>query len=661
MRLGGRDSMTVLAGWLLGLACVLLLHRYVGIVHDSVLYLGQLLWLRHPEIFGSDLFFAFGSQAELSPFPRLLKAAVGTRPVAAFFMWSALGSLLAFAIAGWYCLSAALPKGQRYAAFLAVVCLPGIYGRGGAYHYGEQYFTSRPLGEAMCLVALGLLVRRRPLAAFRVPGGTLPKPPLQALAGGIIAWVFAVMQDRRWLHLAWLGLAAPLLAILQVAPFDGLFRRIDDEWLALLVRYGPTLFLQTWDWLAVNLLAFDIAILAIGWRLLPPPFAMLCKAGLVGLGVGMLASWLLGDVLALHLPLVLQTWRVQWLAHWLAMAAIGALLWRDIRDWDPLRGMVLAFACVLMWQAVLWFWLPALAAYLSWQRWRGPHAPLLKRSAAILVAGVATIMFLNAMGNEFLYFRIAHYRLDLFAFDRKVLAFPMLALGLALIGFESWCRTRWRGRCLLLVFALLPAFTAGVARWDARPPISLAMEGAAGMPDRFGTVIPADAQVYWDSDWLLGPWLILGRPSYFTGLQLAGMSFNRGTTLEGLRRAAVMRPLQDDSQHCQSRGLPAQQRERCHIGNAALRQACAPPDGGQAPDYLVLPYNQPQPAIGKWDIGDPVTGQTAITWRLYSCKDILRALGPQTFGGPAGRADPTHGPTSRPGETPATADRSKAR
>lgn len=641
---GLAGKMTVAAGWLLGLACVLLLHRYVGIVHDSVLYLGQLLWLRHPEIFGSDLFFAFGSQAELSPFPRLLDAAVGDRPVASFFMWSALGSLLAFAMAGWYCLSAALPAGQRYAAFLGVVCLPSIYGRGGAYHYGEQFFTSRPLGEALCLVALGLLARGRPIAAFAILAAAFPLHPLQVLAGGTIAWVSAVMRDRRWLHLAWLGVPVLALASLQVPPFDGLFRKIDPAWLTLLVRHGPNLFLTSWSGLAVNLLAFDVAILALGWRLLPAPFTTLCKAALVGLGVGMLASLVLADVLALHLPLVLQTWRVHWLAHWLAMAAIGALLWRDIRDGDPLRGMVLAFACVLMWQAVLWFWVPALAAYLSWQHWRGAHAPLLKRSTAILVAGVATIMFLNAMGNEFLYFRIAHYRLDLFAFDRKILAFPVLALGLALLGFEAWRRTRWRGRLLLWVFGLLPALGAGVARWDARPPISLAMEGATGMPDRFGTVIPADAQVYWDSDWLLGPWLILGRPSYFTGLQLAGMSFNRGTTLEGLRRAAVMRPLQDDSQHCHSRGLPAQQRERCHIGKAALRHACAPPDGGQGPDYLVLPYDQPQPAIGKWDIADPVTGQTAIRWRLYSCSALLRVLGPQLIGGRVPLAASSHGP-----------------
>ncbi|TXI76586.1 MAG: hypothetical protein E6Q44_15315 [Flavobacteriales bacterium] len=621
------EKVTTAAGWLLGLACVLLLHRYVGIVHDSVLYLGQVLWLRRPEVFGSDLFFAFGSQADLSPFPRLLDLAVGNTPFATFFLWGTLVSLLAFAFAGWYCLRGALPSGQRYAAFLGVACLPSIYGRGGAYHYGEPYFTSRTLGEAMCLVALGLLVRQRPLAAFAVLAMAVPIHPLQALAGGMIAWIFAVMQDRRWVHLAWLGLAAPMLAVLQVAPFDGLFQRIDSSWLMLLVQHGRNLFLQTWDWLAMNLLAFDVAILVLAWRMLPAPFATLCKAGLVGLGIGMLASLVLADGFALHLPLILQTWRVHWLAHWLAMAAIGALLARDIRTGDPLRAIALGFACVLMWQAILWWWVTAMVAYVTWPRWRGPHAGFIRRALAFLLAGVTLILFLNAMSSDFLYFRIAHYRLDLFAFDRKLLAFPVLALGLALLGVEAWLRARARGRWLLLALCVLPAVVAGAVRWDARPPITLAMERSEGMHERFGRTLPPDAHVYWDAEWLLGPWLILGRPSYYNGLQLAGQSFNRGTTFEGIRRSGVMQPLQQDSQRCQSRDLPLEERERCHIGHEALRQACAPPDGGGGPDYLVLSFDQPQPALGRWDIHDPVTGQVAITWRLYACNDILRTLG----------------------------------
>lgn len=627
MRHDSMSHMSVAAGWLLGLACVLLLHRYVGIVHDSVLYLGQLQWMRHPDIFGSDLFFAYGSQADLSPFPRLLEFAAGNVSPAGFFLWGALASLLAFAMAGWYCLSVALPRGQRYAAFLGVLCLPSIYGRGGAYHYGEQYFTSRTLAEALCLVALGLMLRGRPLAGFAALALAFPIHPLQALAGGTIAWVFAVTQDRRWLHLAWLGLPVLALAALRVPPFEGLFRRIDPEWLALLHDHGPNLFLQSWNGLAVNLLAFDVAILAMGWRLLPAAFAALCKAGLAGLGIGMLASFVLADVMALHLPLILQTWRVHWLAHWLAMATIGALAWRDIRGDDPLRAIALLFACVLVWQAAIWYWLAPLAAYLCWPHWSGARAVFPKRAIAALMAGLIGILFLNAMGNEFLYFRIAHYRLDLFALDRKVLAFPGLALGLALLGFEAWRRAQGRGRALLATLALLPTLLAGIARWDARPPVSVAMERSAGADNRFGIPLPPSAQVYWDSEWLLGPWLILTRPSYFSGLQRAGESFNRGTALEGTRRAGIMQPLQYESTRCQSRELPVQERDRCHIGDDALRHACAPPDGGKGPDYLVLAYEQPQPALGRWDILDPVTGQVAISWRLYGCPDLLRALG----------------------------------
>ena len=65
-----KHACSPLPGALLGLALLLLLHRYAGIRHDSILYLGQVQMERHPEALGQDLFFLYGSQSRYSLFPK---------------------------------------------------------------------------------------------------------------------------------------------------------------------------------------------------------------------------------------------------------------------------------------------------------------------------------------------------------------------------------------------------------------------------------------------------------------------------------------------------------------------------------------------------------------------------------------------------------------
>ena len=53
-----------------------------------------------------------------------------------------------------------------------------------------------------------------------------------------------------------------------------------------------------------------------------------------------------------------------------------------------------------------------------------------------------------------------------------------------------------------------------------------------------------------------------------------------------------------------------------------MQAACGPgQDAG--PDYLVLPYRQPEQEAGEWQLRNPDTGEDLIRYRLYDCKRVV--------------------------------------
>ena len=53
--------------------------------------------------------------------------------------------------------------------------------------------------------------------------------PLQVLPALAAAWIWLVQGDRRWLHLAWIGIIALALAT-QLTALHGLVARMDPIW-----------------------------------------------------------------------------------------------------------------------------------------------------------------------------------------------------------------------------------------------------------------------------------------------------------------------------------------------------------------------------------------------------------------------------------------------
>ena len=622
-----RDAVSALAGVVLGLTMVLLIRRYGGINQDSILYLGQGLLQRSPEVFAPDLFFAHGSQGQYTLFPRLIAWAFDWASPPMVFLWGGLAGLLVFAAAGWYCLRALLPEGQRYWGWLGVLCLPSMYGMAGMFGYHEPFFTPRPIAEALCLLCVGLLARDRWMPAVACIVLAAMFHPLQALAATLIVWPWAIMRDRRWLHAAWLAIPIAALAGAGVKPFEGLFHPIDPTWLADLRQLTGQLFLSEWGQQGLIVLLFDALLLTYASRTLRGPLATWCTAGLAGLALGITASLILVDGLHLALPAGLQLWRVQWLAHWLAMAGVATILYRDFHERAHARGLLLALTALLVWMAGGWAWMPLAALYAAWPVLfrQGRHSGLLPLLTGLFAFGLVGMLAAHA-ASEWILFKLAHYRLDLYPLDRRMLAFPLIALALPLLGVLLWQRIGPRMRWGLLTCALCPLALIAALRWDSRPPLNMALEQHAFQPDVFGVPLPLDAQVYWDTDTLLGTWLVLHRASYFNRAQMAGIVFNRETSLDVRVRIDRMLPLIRESLGCEDRSRPREEREGCNISNASLRRACEP-GAIPGPDYLILPYVQQQPVLGTWIIRDPVTGEPAATYRLHSCGDVMRSLG----------------------------------
>ena len=609
------------AGALFALALLLLFRRYFGIYHDSILYLGQGLMARWPEIYGQDMFFKYGSQTDYSVLPFLLGRAFGLWTPSVVFMGGTLASLLLFWAASWYALRGLLPGRQRYWAWLATLCLPAMYGVVSIFSYNEKFLTARPIAEGFSLVAVALLARGRTWPALLALGAAAAFHPLQAMGAAAILWPWLVFRDMRWMHAAWLAVPAMLLALTGVGPFDGLFRRPDPDWMAAILE-SYHLFVTHWDVGSLKALGFDGVLLAWGWRLLAGEFSQWCKAALVGLVMGIGANLVLVDGLGLVLPISLQPWRVQWLAHWFAIAAFASLLFRDMQARDYGRVLLLALAAQLAWGETALGWVVTSLLYLLWPLLlAGPRERLRPMLTLVLGAALA-LLFAGHVTDEWKRFGDAGYQLEAHAFHLRVLVFPAVAMGLPLLGVWLWERVGGAPRLGLLLGILLPGLMLSAWAWDGRTPMMRQFEEAAFRSNVFGRELPDEAQVFWDPEALVGSWLVLQRPNYFSRSQLAGQMFNRGTYAVGRERRQRMTPLMEEMARC--RHDSSTDEGQCAVGDHVLRVSCA--DGeAPPPDYLVLGQPLRHRPLGSWKIQAPLPGQPSAYW-LYACRDLMHEL-----------------------------------
>lgn len=560
---------------------------YYGIRHDSILYTAQALNRLHPEIYGNDLFFRFGSQDGFTLFPALHAWAIS-----ALGIDQAAWALTAFGKAAWFAallfFSSAFLRGLPLWLGLAVVATyPPFFDSHKVFSYGESFVTSRIFAEALVLAALGLLIRRRAAwaAAGVLAGASLH--PLVALPGMI-----AMALLLRWkaitalaVTLACVTAAVLLLATLGVDPFALLLVAFDPEWLEVVAQRNNYVFLDTWDYGAFGHTAFLATILIAAYHKLGKTSRRLAGAMLALGAVALLGAWLGGTVAHNVLITQLQLWRGLWLVQITALLLLGGLtpaLWTGTASQ---RALLLAL------------WSAALLEGLS--------------SGVLAISGLVGWLLADHFAPDWKPSRIVQCLLALMVF--QALAWKCASLGLWITLFGS---LRDRPAWLSVVSDMLPVvLMTGAIVWSSRrfgiAGVRMAALAGAGMlalgvwawdaasplrdnpthtadASALQSIIPTNATVFWPGG-LASTWFWLRRAHYASGHQTAGALFSRETALEARRRQQRLWGLGFEDGNPYWGGYPPSSLPRITQEAKRSPQVAAELCRDEALDYLVMP------------------------------------------------------------------------
>jgi hypothetical protein len=538
---------------------------YAGFSHDSRLYAAQVVERTQPGSFATDLYLRYGSQDKYSVFTLLvapLVAAVGLAPT--FFLLYLASKALYF-YGAIRLVRALVPEGRAVVLGLlynAVIPMP--FGGNEIFQLNESFLTPRVAACGLVFLGLERMLAGRLRRSLAVLAAALVLHPLMAFVGFLVfaLWWALTRLSRRQL-LAAAAAACALAAV--VVGYEPLGRRVfgymDDPWRDVIFEVCFFIRPQEWavsDWLRLACAVPVVAVLAWGDG---PVRATFLRAILLAAAAGMVGTLVAAHS---HYRLLIQAspYRTLWLTEFLAPPlAFGAAvrLWR--RDsgaarcaalllvllvtcnWrtDPTPGVFLFLACLP----------PAVVGFRGLRR--APHRPdWLARSAVAAFTGAVVLMAVADLSVVLLLARTPPtFELDLHPVQALVSSsgvFYKLPL-LALAGLTVWglarrlgLGPRFRVACLALWLGYQTAIAGvgGSAWYNGRYSAAYANREfvAAWVRERIrpGAKPPS---IFWPTD-LRYVWFEAGAHSWFNPVQMSGAAFNRGTALEGKRRARLV-------------------------------------------------------------------------------------------------------------------------
>jgi hypothetical protein len=621
------------AGLLLIASLWLIARPYRGVRHDGILYLGQILGRLMPDRIGQDLFLVHGSQDRYSIYSLVMAPLVQWLGVGASQV-VVLGACETLFVIGCWMLTADIgSRFLRWAALLALVSVSHIYGCSLMVGFAEPFLTARAMSEPLLVLGLVCLLRARPGAAAGFMAGGAAVHPLIALPVIVTAWLYRVLEDRRWLWALLLVLLPAAAGLLGIAPFDALWRRYDAEWWKATRAANPDVFLASAgirDWVPTFL---DIGLLVLAARLLAgSALSRLIRAALVCALLFTLLWGVGADVLHDVLLTQVQLWRGYWVTHLLATLVLPFVLldlWDrgDVGRWG---AAALALAAVSAsgnlttgWLCLVWALLPLIVMRTGATVSRAvaniaTGASVLAMLVVTLMVAHGTFGVVEAMTDRFNGVGAAQIVLGLSVCSAVVGG--LLLRGLAAHG-------AWRVAAIAGVIVLAAGALQG---WDQRSDWQRELEHGMENPrPPFDGLIPPTATVYWDGS-LIEPWMLLQRPQFYQDEQSAGTLFNRQTALEVLERRSVMAPLEMQKVVCQtvasitgasSSDPAASDPAECAPTPADIQSFCKTPN---APEFLVFRASTPDALPGvtsTWTFhpGDP---RSSRTYRLYDCAKL---------------------------------------
>ncbi|GGZ51480.1 hypothetical protein GCM10008101_00570 [Lysobacter xinjiangensis] len=621
------DRMHRWTPWFFAAALLLYLKPYTGIRHDALLYLGQGLNFLHPASFAQDLFFAAGSQADYTLFPRLIAVLLRHSEPGAVFLWLSLVGRCAFYVASWLLLRTFMPQRWAFPALLALLVMPGRYGAFSIFAYAEPFLTPRPFSEALSLLAIALTIRRRLPAAAAALALALVLHPLQAISAAVVAWCWLVIGDRRWLWCITAVLPAFVFAAIGVKPFDGLLLHVDPEWWTVIRAFSSQTLLQGWnprDWAIV---VTDIYLLhLLMGHCGDSAMSRIAKASLSAALIGLALTGVFVDLLRLQLPLALQFWRTLWVAHWVAMAGLPLLV---ASEWQteaaPKVRTLLLLAIAALGASLPRIPLPLVALafiplHMFWPAMSHSVSHGMRRLlAAVALAAIAGGLVRYVIGSSMV-FDMFGGDLSRVRHDVILLGFPALTAALVFAAFVVYRRVNGNWRIATTLSAALLLLATGI-QFDSRSQWSRLVESHSADGYVFAGLVRPGATVYWPSveESPLAPWLVMGRASYFTPGQMAGQMFNRETSILGLKRFTQVEPIQQQFTYCLTLNAMSGDDNACWLGDEGLSHLCTPREDIEPPDYFVVPFRQKN-RLSSWTVR--TGGNSATIFHLYRCSDF---------------------------------------
>ena len=615
---------------------------YAGLIHDSRLYAVQINEQVAPGAHSEDLYLLYGSQDRYTIFTPLMAPLVR---LAGFEIAFFLAYLVSKALFYWALLRFVFAIVEDRAAallalfYFAVAGLP--FGGNNIFHLNETFLTPRIAASALVLLALEQRLVGRSWPVLLLLAFALLLHPLMAFAGVLVMALWWLAERLTARQLTAVAVAGVLLGAVVIG-FEALgtrvFGHMDTEWrditLARCYTIGPT------QWFAGDWLRIGVSVFVVGaaLRTFARRRAALLLAVLAAAVLGVI-----GSLIAVHshyrLLIQVSPYRTLWLLELLSVP-LGfwgaARLWRSGRPLDKCGAAALillitadwhgdSFPPVLVFLLLQPFWAVFYRARPRRRDWLAGSvtACLLTVTGLLCAYDLAELtILLTSPPNVY---RDCQPLQALIDSSAALFKLPLLLLVLSV---AVWLRPAgllrlqeatllgfWLGyQGMLTGLVARPEYAEGASDWQAH------RRFVAEYLRREMLGRPTALTVYWTAD-LRDLWFGARVNSYYNWVQLSGCAFNRGTAVEGKRRAFLVRAF--EMHRIVRNGLPASSRtvyqrfyqaaEDVQPTQLDLFRICGEP----GLDFVVLEYSFP----GLYSASDG-------HFYIYDCRRLRQGLRP---------------------------------
>jgi hypothetical protein len=533
---------------------------YAGLIHDAQLYAVQVLNRAEPGQYGDDLYLRYGSQDSYSTFSQLaspVAQVVGVR--AAFFVFY-LGSN-AFFLFALQRFVQALVKRRTVAAlalvYLAVAPIP--FGGLEVFHVNENFLTPRLTAIALVLLGLERFLRGRSAVSLALIVAALALHPIMAF-GGLLVWLYvnlaAKLTAKKTAALAvFCGLMA-VGALVYMPLGTALFGHIDAAWQKPV--HAANFYSLPAEWLFRDWLRIAIAFGVVAMARMQARRKVRVRSLLDGIMIVAALGMIVGAI-APYLPYALlfqgQAYRALWLLQ-LVQLPLG--FWLIARWWarGPAQSRFRAFALIGSLAFVALTALQLLSAFfllaihrgrrifaIEGRIWSTPMRTILAALAAavVVVPLLLPVVLLWQQLHELVAplewaGTVAQLIGPLYAW---LAAIGLLAVAYRMLGGGSRLRRASLAVCLVVQLAFFAVPQSPLYEWlgwHRRQDVVFVKQF---LQERYGSS-KRRPTVYWGVANVDEIWFSLNSKSYYSLPQTYGNMFNRGTAMEGQRRAATV-------------------------------------------------------------------------------------------------------------------------